>query len=739
MSERPSKELLTYAFIAQEYGASGSALDGVSQLLAHIVGRDAGKTFSPNEISTQVSSVLGLDLSPLVVESLVPALVRLGALEQIASADGVAAYKCKKISEEAYHLGESEINEILLSFRDFAKRLLSEHGLTATDLELDEAFLAFLVTADFLSSWLQTDKSDFKGNVLSLKKDDALTAELRLHRSLDTICALFAQESFASNTDLFNKLVEISWGAVVVEVITALQVGAAGDSGRLDDLTVFVDTPILLDLIGLGEEEQHRYASDLFDLLARSQAQIATFSHVIEEMRAAVEATLGRFSRGEPFSGPMAKRLRSEKGYELYARQTVALMESKLEAQGVQIISDAEFEGAEIVKYFPEENVDSLRSRVGELHRNVERRDRDAKSIAYVIRMRRGLTASPVSLSKYIFVTRNVELCRIATKYSQSEGLIARGTAPPCVTDRQLAGVLWFCAGAPASEGVALTRQKIIANCANAVSPRLDLVSKMGQVLFEHKPERLLEYEALMRDQRATMCLTRETLNVANLLDSTQAEALLEKMRLALATEQREAFEKEKAGLIESFEREKARVIENAEHSKTALVAEVKAEGELSIEQLQGIVSSLRSEHKNEREEMADKLSGMRTQIDELSETSRKAKNAVIESVTGEVKATARTLAFGAILVYGLAAWLVQSLSDVPYLGFVSLALFSASGFWLAPEYTLHPLIGWLLRRDAHGRLKKIQGYSGLNLDREEIVRNALGSIRIRPPHGDAK
>lgn len=734
MSTRPSKELFAYAFIAQEYLASGSALDGVSRLLAHLVSQRSGSIFSSETISKDVSTALGLELSPLVVEGLVPSLEKAGVLEALTNASGDVSYKCKKLDEKHYFLKESEVLEILAKFRTFATGLLSDHKLRFKDEDLDNAFLSFLVTADFLSSWFQADKSEFRGNVLSLNKQETVSEDVRLHRSLDTVCALFVRDVGVKDEALFGKLVEISWGAVLVEVVTALQVGAASATASgLSDLAVFVDSPILLDLLDLGDEEQHKYAEDLFDLLVRSKASVMTFSHVVEEMRSAVETTLARFSRGEPFSGPLAGRLRSDPGYELFARQTIHQVEDKLSGRNVKIVPDVEFETPDAQKYFSSDHIDSLRSRVGELHKNVDRRDRDAKSIAYVIRMRRGLTASPVSSSRYVFVTRNIALCKIAKRYVVSTGLVAAGTAPPCVTDRQLAGILWFCSGSPPKDAFALTRQKIIANCASAVAPRLDLVTRMGQVLFEKRRDRLLEYEALMRDKRAALCLTRETLNVPSLVDANSAEELLAKMRSTLGEEQRADFDRERARLNAAFEVERNRLESDAK-ALTTQVSQAKGAVEaknVDLLAVQKVVSDMRVSKEKSDARFGSELRELKDSVLELRNQNERTRLVVIGSVTQEMTRVAFLLAVGVVLVYGAIGYAVQIAGSLAYIGAISVILFSMLGFWIVPQYTVQPFIRGVLTRITRRRLKRIEGHSGLELDCDEIVRTALTRIRI--------
>lgn len=756
MADKLSRELLAYAFVAQEYAVSGSALDGVALLLAHIVSARAGKNFDPAEVATEAKNSLGLDLSPLVVESLVPSLLKKGVLETVASAAGHAAYRCRAVEAQSYIVAEQEVDATLSRFREFARSLLAEHGLSASDAELDDSLLSFLVTADFLSSWLQADMSEFRGNVLGLRRvAEQVNGDNRLTRAVGTACALFVQDVFEKDQKLFEKLTEMSWGAVIVEVVTALQVGASGSNSSLEDLVVYVDTPILLDLLDLGEVAQHKYAQDLFDLLRKSKATIATFTHVVEEMKSAVETTLSRFIRGEPFSGPMANRLRADPGYRLFARQTISQLERKLEELGVEIHVDAEFETPDLARHFSEANVDSLRSRVGVLHKNVERRDRDAKSIAYVVRARAGLTVSPVSLSRYVFVTRNAGLCKVSADYVASSGTVAAGTAPPCVTDRQLAGVLWFCSGSTEPNGASLTKQKIIANCASAVAPRLDVVTRMGQVLFDKDKERLLEYEALMRDQRAALCLTKETLNVSSLVDADQATELLERMREELTAEAREQAERDRNELVAKLElerreavayaeREAASARQESEDRDSALkAAEARlrdrdsdaAEKSSELSRVHQAIAELRVDvdsRKASESQTRSELESLRDQVLGLESVNVRSRQAVRASLKGELRTIGLIWICALVVVYGVLCAALQRFSDpLDWRWSAGAFIVGVAGFWMIPALGARWLFSRLLMRSARTRLGIIKSTSGLEFDADEVVSEVLSALRL--------
>src|SRR5690606_12062700 len=114
---------------------------------------------------------------------------------------------------------------------------------------------------------------------------------------------------------------------------------------------------------------------------------------------------------------------------------------------------------------------ESLRNNLGRLHENLERRMRDAKSIASVLRMRgkKSLHVQSIIDARYLLVNRNEALAKSSRSFLLHKKSMDERDFPPALTDRQLAGLLWFSAGGNLA---ALASKKLIANCTYVMHPR---------------------------------------------------------------------------------------------------------------------------------------------------------------------------------------------------------------------------------------------------------------------------
>jgi hypothetical protein len=535
--DRPSREVIAFAFVADAFTRTNDALRGLAPIFESAIAKRNGALFDAASIASEVNAQFDLEVSPLVVEGLVPALVEEGLLHKVVGTSEQVLYRCvRRSATECDTATGVEVESIFAKFRSFAAPLLTSHGIEFAQGDLDRKLLDVISTTDFLYVALRNDQSRYRGRTLALKKQEVIDVNDVSRQALDTLAAQFVNQCLESEPKEFELLVKAAWGALIAEVVLSLQHPGKQDVSKL---TIFLDGPLILDFLDVGSEEGHAYAKDLFDLLHKSGAKLATFGHVVEEMVGAISTPLQRMALNEPVSGPLVRRLQHDPRHLTHVRTVLSTLTSILQSENISVFDDSKFETHDLVGFFNNEEINSLRNSIGEPHFNLDRRERDAKSVAFVTRLRKGIAPASVSEAEAVFVTRNVVLAKEAEKQLQRTKRSSAFAAPVCVTDRQLAGVLWFCCG---GGGQALTQLKLVANCAQAVVPRTDLVSNVAQILFDTNPGRRPEFEALLRDKRAAMCLMRETVGVASFATAENAEKLLNDMRAELTAEAEQAY-----------------------------------------------------------------------------------------------------------------------------------------------------------------------------------------------------
>ena len=150
-----------------------------------------------------------------------------------------------------------------------------------------------------------------------------------------------------------------------------------------------------------------------------------------------------------------------------------------------------------------------MANELGFYERDAARRH-DARVVADVLRIRERERVRTIGNAKIVFVTPNGRLARRSRKYLTNHSLIADDYFPPCISDRQLAGLLWISIG---GGGDTLPRLRLIANCTAAIMPRRDLISRMHRFFADLNPAMEKRFEALMTNERAEHFLMDRTLS----------------------------------------------------------------------------------------------------------------------------------------------------------------------------------------------------------------------------------
>lgn len=569
-----AKELIAFAYVHEDYQKTGDITKGLMPLFAPIIHSMSGNVFDAATFAKAVQSKYDIAMRPIIAESLVPNLVDSGLLIKEEKSKYVAVYRCVAGPIEQRTAKDEQLDEVLDGFCNFAEEALLKQKLSIDKETLKNCFIERLKNIDFLHV-LNGASQYCQVNPNTTTNNGALPAPASDHLShaLDILSAEYVTMLIEKDPKKFDFLVEIASGAMIADVVLTIQ--QPSSDTNLGALTVALDGPLIMDMLDLNTVASKSFAQDLMDLLKKANVSVITFKHVVEEMRGSIYAPLKAYIDGQDAYGPLVTRLRQNPAHATYARAVLDGINDFIENLGINIVDSLDFEGEDYHKYCPEEEEDSLRNCLGPLHESVERRIRDAKSIASVIRMRKShKSAASIAESKVVFVTRNVQVAGRSTDCLLSNKSLGYDDVPPCILDRQLAGVLWFCLGGSINK---LTREKLISNCMDALYPRPNLLATVHGFLEKLDPEKARIFEALMRDKRAQRCLLHKTFGYTHAVTQDNVEELLEEIRRSTAQEIEIEAQQKAKDLQEEHERqigEKAAELNRAREDKERLLKE---------------------------------------------------------------------------------------------------------------------------------------------------------------------
>ncbi len=254
---------------------------------------------------------------------------------------------------------------------------------------------------------------------------------------LDFVVASFVVEAQERDAQAFEYLSHVAKGAIIASALYFPD--PAEFDARLDGLTIYLDTTVILRLVGASGPAFEDLASDLARLAAGRGAKIACFEHTIREIRGILAACTEIVRRGTArYYGETSEYMVSA-GWEV--TDVIALsdsLEDRLDAIGVEV----RVKPAHVAALTLDED---LLERTLQEHVNYSSssaRQKDLGSITAIYRLRRGRSATTLHRTSAIFVTHNMALVRAGRAFEKLDE-IDRGSIPLCMPDFALTTHLW--------------------------------------------------------------------------------------------------------------------------------------------------------------------------------------------------------------------------------------------------------------------------------------------------------
>lgn len=525
--------LIAFALIADEYEKSGDPIKGLAPLFRPLLDKQSGQRFEPSTFAREFAEYYGLKMTAFVARALRERMAEIGLL--VKEKGALDQYTVPKNFGGVYRdtFDESKISETLEAFAKWARRETMRLGRNITRAELDEALLSRLARPEFSTAFLDAGEKRDSKRIKELLGQSTPNQIRATDTLLDYLVASFVLAANEKAPDVFEALSSIAFGSLIADAVAGL---AEPGIKEMPDppLRVVIDGPLILDVLDLNDSAHKTYADGLFGIMREANLRLATFDHIVDEVRESIRSVVKAFQSGNEY-GPLGERLRSTKGFSKHAISLADSLEDKMKELDIFVLPSDIYERADFKRFFNDAAFDSMRNAIGEVHTQVERRIRDTKSVATVIRLKKN-NRHPSSIFKSgtTFLTRNSALFK---KVNYVLSLHKSDPDPrfTIVTDSQLGGVLWFSLGASPDSYSVLSRHRLIANCATAIVPQREVIHRVADLLEEMDPKLKDEFTALMRDKRASMCPMRITAGLLDQVDNDSSMRILESMREEIA------------------------------------------------------------------------------------------------------------------------------------------------------------------------------------------------------------
>ena len=576
MQDDDFKARVTFAFLMGNQKSTDSVgiIKGLLPLFAPIFKSQAGAIFDPTGVSNSFSSLYGSKIHPYAISEVTQKFVELGYLVEVSRANNSALYRVASDIKDSPSIEETAITQLFEAFRSFTRCELQRHGdLTVSNDEIDAAFVVRLQSFPMPDQKGLKLKHDGASNTLSLAPmtgDTSLKSlEARKTQWLNAIFSAYILNLKNESTELYELVQRVANGAIVVEAVLNFCNPKAAQS--LANTWVFLDTPLLMDLLDLDTPERHVYAKDLLDQLITAKAKLAIFTHSLEEASNNIQAALSAYEN-RCSHGAIGIRMISNAQFVRRIAATLDNIFAEVKNLGIQI-QDAPSSTASLA-FISKDVEDQLANQIGD-YAHDEARRRDASSIASIVRLRQNnrTIRRDLSLTKYIFITRNSRLSNLSENFLIGQKVYDQSEMPAAITDQSLAAILLLMFGSVATSS--LPYHRLLANCTSIPQSDLQVRHRVAQLMSNEDPELSRSFDIWSRTPRGAEILVRKNLGDPNLVTIESIPSRIEEIRIAageyaanLVSEEKDKEIQELKQTMSGVESEFKRNLSEAENEK---------------------------------------------------------------------------------------------------------------------------------------------------------------------------
>lgn len=542
VNTRPKRAFIAYCALAERLSTPGIGLiQALIPFLAEACHEFAGELFEAQAFSDAVAERFGIRIPRLAALGLAEQLAQEGLLKIVSEGRGAVVYRYAKspdLSEalQANPVTESEVEAVLKSFVDYTK---SDARLIHKDEQfLESAFLNRLLNLDSMRILSRREASiaakKTAGTLVLNKPSDFINEQDAEELHLDFLVSQFLIDLRDSDAVAFERVSNVAFANMAAEAIACFQ-ESTSDGRSLETLTVYLDSPLLLDMLGVNTEYAE-YGHELLEAIKASGATPAVFDHCVAEAESAIHAQLNYLRSGvnqlsanwgigtkpdllSALAGNVAERVNARLGIAVHKDPVV-----QLHRRSPDTVGDIEA---------------SMVTRM-QAWRNEEAKEYDRKSVWAMLAIRDALEpCMRICDSKWVLLTRNTPLVSIAnnawsawlkgsTKHSHSH--IERW-APIAMSDKQFSGYLWTRAGSGNGE---ISKARLLAHCSAAIRPRTDVKARAYNLILELNGNAAADdIAALLEDREGAKALMRATHGDPEDVTAKRLPFIIEQVKLA--------------------------------------------------------------------------------------------------------------------------------------------------------------------------------------------------------------
>ena len=373
------------------------------------------------------------------------------------------------------------------------------------------------------------------------------TEEERKSKQNMYIVSEFIANSAKTDYSLFSLIKEISFAHMMASAITySLDIEqnskSANPNTSFKNLTLYLDTPFILRLLGLNTDEMQVSSSEFMDELKSNDVKFKVFGHTYDEALRIVrdcEYWIENPLYEAKYASLALRNFVSKKFTKVDVSMFISNFQNKLAEHNIEIDDLDYYHHSFKAKQINELLIrDHIISTYKQNNANFDEQkkafsiDCDVRSISHILKLWPQRKFRSYFDATCLFLTTNSTLSYATRKYTSKNHSSAMHNVYPCVTDVFLGTVIWL--NSPIDKIEDFNQKKLLADCMAAISPSEELIKKLSESIeamhsnsqISSRDYYLLKLRAYSQDY-----LQKKTLNDENAFNDKITEEILEEIK----------------------------------------------------------------------------------------------------------------------------------------------------------------------------------------------------------------
>ncbi|MFY7844826.1 hypothetical protein [Chryseobacterium gambrini] len=501
-------------------------LDSYVPLACNILNSHTKENILREDLQLSFKNLYGIDIPLGAIESILKRMTKNSLLDR---QNGEWQINHPEIAKIANNNKKEELNDTFQeTIDDIKKYSFEEFQVCLEKEEIETGIISFFKEYDL-------------DLLFANSSVDSILPKVRESKKIKYIIAKYISEVERENPKRFNSIIKLAKGYTIASLITYDEIRSF--SGNLNNVDIFLDAPIIFNLIGLNGNSNSQLSEELIESLLKNGAKLKIFTVNYGEVVKTIEDAIKRLNSKDYDLSKSSRVLRTSLREGLNASQLqlkLNQLDELLKKYSVvkeesPLLDDKEY-SFQIDEVKLTETIENLYKN-GEKSRTpnyiLDKIERDVEAISNIFKIRKNNRATSLKVSKALLLTSNEKIAYASKLYERSDWPY-KSSIPTCVTDIFLSTILW--ANYP-NRNDNLNIRQLMTECYNIIELDNRILNKFYEDVNKMKQDRLIndeQFYLLTASNLSFSLLEQKTLNdLEEYTDKTPSE-ILEDIKLSI-------------------------------------------------------------------------------------------------------------------------------------------------------------------------------------------------------------